>query len=88
MRYAYKRMREQGRRMRCYRGEFAPGHPVFPAGSAAAVPAAPDGATRPSPVAVDSPDIVYTSADDDAIDELLKAQSKCLTAMPELLARY
>jgi len=34
--WAYKKNREIMRRMACFRGEYAPSHPSFPAGSAAA----------------------------------------------------
>jgi alcohol oxidase len=33
--WAYKKNREIMRRMRCFRGEYAPSHPSFPVGSAA-----------------------------------------------------
>ena len=75
MRYAYKRLREHGRRMAAYRGEFPPNNPVFPAGSAAAIPAS---SQDVHPVAIDAPDIVYTAEDDAAIDKFLKAQSRFL----------
>ena len=65
--------------MQSYAGEYAPDHPKFPSGSAAAVREGPD-----APVAIDSPDIVYTAEDDQAIDEMLKAIGEC--SMGELLA--
>lgn len=77
MRYAYKRLREHGRRMASYKGEFAVNNPAFPAGSAAAIPTHTGDDLRP--VAIDAPDIVYTVEDDKAIDEYLRAQSECLS---------
>ncbi|KAF8237035.1 alcohol oxidase [Tricholoma matsutake] len=62
LRWAYKKAREFGRRMTSYRGEFAPGHPSFPEGSQAACKVA------TGPVDVSSPDIVYSSEDNEAID--------------------
>ena len=63
--------------MASYRGEFAVNNPAFPAGSAAAIPTHAGDDLRP--VAMDAPDIVYTSEDDRAIDEYLRAQSECLS---------
>ena len=77
MRYLYKRVREHGRRMAAYRGEFAPNHPVFPAGSATAIPAS---SKEVRPVAIDVPDLVYTADDDAAIDQYLKVESEFLHA--------
>lgn len=71
MRHAWKLCREYARRMSSYRGEYAPDHPKFPASSAAAV--SPD---HDTPVPIDAPDIVYTKEDDEAIDNLLKTNSK------------
>ncbi|KAJ7881580.1 GMC oxidoreductase-domain-containing protein [Mycena olivaceomarginata] len=62
LRWAYKWSRELARRMDGYRGEVVIDHPVFPevvrrlAGEAA------------GPVDISARDIVYTKADDDAID--------------------
>ena len=71
MRHAWKLCMEHARRMSSYRGEYALDHPEFPAGSAAAV-ASPDN----GPIPIDAPDIVYTKEDDEAIDNLLKANSE------------
>ena len=65
--------------MQSYAGEYAPDHPKFPSGSAAAVREGPD-----APVAIDASDIVYTAEDDQAIDEMLKAIGEY--SMGELLA--
>ncbi|KAJ7273128.1 GMC oxidoreductase-domain-containing protein [Mycena rebaudengoi] len=62
LRWSYKWARELARRMECYRGEFVPDHPNFPAGSDAACQEA------TGPVPVSAPDIVYTKEDDEAID--------------------
>jgi len=64
LRWAYKKGREIARRMRCYRGEFGPGHPRYPEGSQAAVSKASAG-----PVDMFSPDITYSTQDDEAIDQ-------------------
>ena len=63
LRWAYKKLRELARRMKFYRGEILSSHPKFPKGSAAE--------TRSSamPVEITAPDIVYTKADDEAIDQ-------------------
>ncbi|KAI0633730.1 alcohol oxidase-like protein [Trametes polyzona] len=68
-RHLYKRVREIGRRMTCYRGEYAPDHPVFHEGSDAALQE-PESAL---PVALDAPNLVYTAEDDAAIDKLLRS---------------
>ena len=62
LRWAYKKEREIARRMASYRGEFESGHPSFPEGSQAATGA------KPGPVAISSPDIVYSVEDNEAID--------------------
>ena len=62
LRWAYKKSREFARRSAFYRGEVVSGHPAFPEGSrVAAVESA-------SPVPIDTPDLVYTKEDDEAID--------------------
>ncbi|KAJ3553624.1 hypothetical protein NM688_g3508 [Phlebia brevispora] len=66
LRWAYKRSREISRRMPCYRGEYAPWHPKFPEGSAAAA------GLDVRPVAVDAPDLLYTAEDDKAIEQHMK----------------
>ncbi|OBZ66993.1 Alcohol oxidase [Grifola frondosa] len=67
MKYLYKRCRELGRRMACYRGDYAAGHPAFPEGSAAAPQ------KRDRPFDIDEPDIAYSPEDEQAIEEYLKA---------------
>ncbi|TFK69860.1 alcohol oxidase [Pluteus cervinus] len=62
LRWVYKKSREVARRMKYYRGEPAIVHPQFPTDSGAQAQPA-DG-----PVASSAPDIVYSKADDDAID--------------------
>jgi alcohol oxidase len=62
LRWGYKKGREIARRMASYRGEFEPGHPRFPQGSQAAT-----GAST-GPVDVSSPDIIYSTEDNQAID--------------------
>jgi len=62
LRWAYKWSRELARRMDVYRGEFNLGHPLFPEGSAAC-------ANASSPVGILAPDIVYSEADNEAIDD-------------------
>ena len=63
--------------MSACRGEFPPNNPVFPSGSAAAIPASSQDAR---PVSIDAPDIVYTAEDDEAIDKFLKVESEYLYA--------
>ncbi|KAJ6520924.1 GMC oxidoreductase-domain-containing protein [Mycena vulgaris] len=67
LRWSYKWSREMARRMDSYRGEFAPEHPQFAAGSPAACVEA-DG-----PVPLSAPDIVYSAEDDEAIDRYHRA---------------
>lgn len=64
--FGYKRIREIARRMPCYRGEHAPGHPVFSEGSEALCGPA------PGPVPLEAPDINYTEQDDEVLVEYLK----------------
>lgn len=52
--------------MPLYRGEYAPAHPQFPEDSDAVC------LQDRLPVDIDSPDIVYTKEDDEAIDEFLR----------------
>ncbi|KAL4253749.1 GMC oxidoreductase family protein [Abortiporus biennis] len=66
LKYGYKRSREFARRLPAYRGEFAPSHPQFPAGSAAAIKA------DSQPVPINASDIVYTEEDEKAIVEYTK----------------
>ncbi|KAJ3970469.1 GMC oxidoreductase-domain-containing protein, partial [Lentinula raphanica] len=81
LRWCYKRGRELARRMSSYRGEIAAGHPKFcssPPGSdlgkslKAGIPASVVSSTS-GPVAIDTPDIVYSEEDDKAIDDHLRA---------------
>ncbi|KAJ3718250.1 GMC oxidoreductase-domain-containing protein [Lentinula raphanica] len=82
LRWCYKRGRELARRMSSYRGEIAAGHPKFcpsPPGSdlgksrlKAEIPASVVSSTS-GPVAIDTPDIVYSEEDDRAIDDHLRA---------------
>ena len=59
--FAYKRAREFGRRMACFRGEYAAQHPEFAKDSPAAV------IQDSTPVSIDAADIQYTDEDDLAI---------------------
>ncbi|KAJ3742416.1 GMC oxidoreductase-domain-containing protein [Lentinula detonsa] len=75
LKWCYKRGRELARRMRSYRGEIAAGHPKFHSTSSAS-----DSSTtasidsfRSGPVDMDAPKIVYSTEDDKAIDDYLKA---------------
>ncbi|TFK97977.1 GMC oxidoreductase-domain-containing protein [Pterulicium gracile] len=68
LRFSYKRTREHARRHPLYRGEVAQIHPAFPAGSKAAVALPPQ-----TPVAIKAADLVYTAADDAAIDKFIAA---------------
>ncbi|KAK7030057.1 alcohol oxidase [Favolaschia claudopus] len=63
LRWFYKWSRELARRMDCYRGENVPEHPRFSEGSEARCGA------REGPVAHAAPEIKYTEADNEAIDE-------------------
>ena len=63
LRWAYKHVREIGRRMEFYRGDLEIGHPTFAKGSQAATQQA------GTPVEISAPKIVYSKEDDDAIDE-------------------
>jgi choline dehydrogenase-like flavoprotein len=63
--WAYKKQREIARRMQTYRGEFAPGHPPFPASSKAAC------VETQGPL-VDVQDIEYTAEDDAILEKWLR----------------
>ncbi|KAH8648627.1 alcohol oxidase-like protein [Xylariales sp. PMI_506] len=65
-RWTYKAQREVMRRMKAYRGEWAPWHPPFPADSNAACGPA-DG-----PVPKSAPRIEYSAEDDAVIDQWLR----------------
>lgn len=70
--WAYKRSREFGRRMACYRGEWPGGHPDFAKDSPAAV------SSDPTPVPIDSPAIQYTEEDNRAIRTFVRESGMCL----------
>ena len=61
--WAYKKNREIIRRMACFRGEYAPSHPAFPEGSAAACHGKLD---------ANAPEIKYTEEDDLAIENWVR----------------
>ncbi|KAJ8508104.1 hypothetical protein ONZ45_g9584 [Pleurotus djamor] len=65
LRWGYKKTREYARRMPFFRGAYAPTSPEFDPSSSAAL-------TETLPVDLDAPDIVYTKADDDAIDKFIR----------------
>jgi alcohol oxidase len=62
LRWIYKQGREIARRMPFYRGEYIRGHPRFPEGSRPAV------GVSTAPVDISSPDITYSTEDNEAID--------------------
>lgn len=64
MRWSYKKGREYARRMPSFRGALA--GPLFPNGSAASL-------NETNPVTIKAPTISYTSEDDAAIDDYLRA---------------
>ncbi|PPQ64204.1 hypothetical protein CVT24_008622 [Panaeolus cyanescens] len=66
VRWFYKKARELARRMKCYRGEFATAHPEFDPNSPAAV------VPTDSPRDETAPDVVYTDADDERIDDYMR----------------
>ncbi|QRW25983.1 NADH-ubiquinone oxidoreductase 78 kDa subunit [Rhizoctonia solani] len=68
--WAYKKARECARRMRSYRGEYAPLHPKFPKDSAAACIRL-DG---PPPLVEE--DLIYTPEDDAAIESFVRQMSQ------------
>ncbi|KAF8685193.1 GMC oxidoreductase [Rhizoctonia solani] len=68
--WAYKKARECARRMRSYRGEYAPLHPKFPKDSAAACIRL-DG---PPPLVEE--DLIYTPEDDAAIEVFIRQMSQ------------
>ncbi|KAK7688538.1 hypothetical protein QCA50_008076 [Cerrena zonata] len=59
--WGYKKAREYARRMKCYRGEYKPYHPSFTERSDAAFK------EDPMPVPTDTPNIIYSKEDDEAI---------------------
>ncbi|KAJ7187803.1 GMC oxidoreductase-domain-containing protein [Mycena filopes] len=68
LRWGYKKAREIIRRMPAFRGALPPAHPQFAADSPAAA-----ALTETSPVAISAPNIVYSAADDAAIDANIRA---------------
>ncbi|KAE9410805.1 alcohol oxidase [Gymnopus androsaceus JB14] len=66
LRWCYKRGRELARRMRSFRGEIPAGHPKFPSSTTTTSSVIP---CAPGPVDIDTPDIVYSTEDDRAIDD-------------------
>ncbi|KAJ7035908.1 alcohol oxidase [Mycena alexandri] len=66
LRWGYKKGREILRRMPVFRGALIPAHPQFAANSTAAL-------TETGPVPLDAPDVVYSAADDQAIDDYTRA---------------
>ncbi|KAJ7045906.1 alcohol oxidase [Mycena alexandri] len=66
LRWGYKKAREIIRRMPAFRGALVPAHPQFAANSPAAL-------TETQPVALTAPNIVYSAADDAAIDANIRA---------------
>jgi alcohol oxidase len=71
LRWGYKKSRELARRMGVYRGEFTPGNPKFPVGSAALCNEA------IGPVAISAPDITYTPEDEKALETYNRNFGKC-----------
>lgn len=65
--WLYKKQREVVRRLGVYRGEYAPLHPAFAAGSDAAC------ARRDGPLPAVVEDIVYTAEDDAVLKEWVRA---------------
>ncbi|KAF8442078.1 GMC oxidoreductase-domain-containing protein [Boletus edulis BED1] len=66
----YKMTRELTRRMPMYRGDVLASHPNFPQGSPAAC------TEMNVPVPTDAPDIVYTAADNEAIEKFNRDKGK------------
>lgn len=66
--WAYKKQREFVRRTKTYRGEVSLGHPIFPAGSKAAVVENLAGELTGQ----DIQDLEYSAADDKAIEQFLR----------------
>ena len=79
--WAYKRSREFGRRMTCYRVEWPGGHPNFAKDSPAAVN------SDPTPVPIDSPAIQYTEEDNKAIRKFVRESGMCLDSYFCIYAR-
>lgn len=65
LRWGYKKGREIIRRMGVFRGALTPAHPAFASGSDATL-------NETEPVALTAPKIVYSAADDAAIDDNIK----------------
>lgn len=66
LKWGYKKSREIARRMPSYRGEYDPGHPVFPTGSQARTK------QNDHPVAIGEPDFGWSPEDDEAIEQYLR----------------
>jgi hypothetical protein len=76
LRWAYKKSREIARRMACYRGEYVRDHPRFPEGSRAAV------GVSTAPVDISSPDIIYSTEDNEAIDRYHRERGPYVLLLP------
>ena len=70
--WGYKLARELARRMPTYRGEYAPEHPLFPAGSEAISVEAERG------VDMDAPDIMYSEEDHVVIERFIRENGALL----------
>ncbi len=70
LKWGYKRSREFARRLKSYRGEYTPSHPVFPKNSAAVT----SGDNQPSPI--EAANIEYTEEDEEAIVEFTRKAGK------------
>ena len=73
--WAYKKSREFARRMNCFRGEYASGHPNFPVNSQVKASVA-DG-----PVSINAPDLTYTAEDDKAIEHWIRSSGENIRSM-------
>ena len=73
LKWGYKRSRELARRMACYRGEYAPGHPTFSDKSDARCTG--DGA---SPIEIDAPDIQYDEEDEKVLEDYVRKYGMCV----------
>lgn len=66
LRWGYKKSREILRRMGAFRGALVPAHPQFAVNSAAVL-------KETAPVPLNAPNIVYSAADDAAIDTYIRS---------------